>query len=363
MFSAAQYPPSRRRFRRRTPIGASPGTLLPDPSATRTQVHLIAYGPDSLLERDVDNVEELPALVQGQSVTWIDVAGLADTDKIARIGESFGLHPLALEDAVHVHQRGKVEAYADHLFIVARMVRLTDRLETEQLGIFLGKGFVITFQEQPGDCLDPVRERIRKGGGRLRSHGADYLTYALLDAVVDHYFPILEEFGERLEQLEADVVANPDSTIITRIHHTKRDLLALRRTLWPQREALNSLLREPSPLISEDIRVYLRDCYDHSVQIIELLETFREIAGGMLDVYLSSLSNRMNEIMKMLTMIATIFIPLSFIAGVYGMNFDPAASPWNMPELEWYLGYPAALLLMLVVGIGLLLHFRRQRWL
>jgi magnesium transporter len=228
----------------------------------------------------------------------------------------------------------------------------------------LGKNFLVTFQEFPGDCLDPVRERIRKVQGRHRSAGPDYLAYSILDAIIDGYFPVLETLGETLESLEHDIVQKTsDQTLIARIHGVKRDLLTVRRAIWPFREAVNSLFREPSPLVNEETRLYLRDCYDHTIQLIDLLETYREVAGGLVDVYLSSVSNRMNEIMKVLTIIATIFMPLSFIAGLYGMNFNTEISPWNMPELNKPFGYPMVLLLMLAVVAALLAFFKRKRFL
>lgn len=362
MYVSGRDGPRRLRFRRRTPAGAPPGTLLPDPESGQTRIRLIAYNAEAVLDVEVRDIAEIREALRTHSVVWIDIAGIGDVDAIVRIGEEFGLHPLALEDAVHVHQRGKVEEYANYLFIVARMARLSEHVETEQLSIFLGDRYVITVQETPEDCLDPVRERIQKSNGRIRDRGADYLAYSLLDAVVDHYFPILEEVGERLDRLESDLITDPGPGVISRVHAQRRDLLTLRRAVWPQREALSQLLRNESPLISDDTRLYLRDCYDHTVQILDLLENFREIAAGMIDVYLSSASHRMNEIMKLLTIIATIFIPLTFIAGVYGMNFDPDTSPLNMPELRWYWGYPAALLVMLATALGLLAYFRRRHW-
>jgi magnesium transporter len=237
-----------------------------------------------------------------------------------------------------------------------------DQLQTEQVSLFLGERFVLTFQEKPGDCLDCVRDRIRSGTGRIRQAGPDYLAYAVLDAVIDNFFPVLEGAGEYLEELEATVLSNPDEGTVSKIHGIKRQLLRLRRAVWPQREALNSMLREGTSLIAEDTKVYLRDSYDHTIQIIDLLENYREIASGLMDVYLSSVSNRMNEVMKVLTIFAAIFIPLTFIAGIYGMNFDPERSPWNMPELDWYLGYPFALGLMAAVGVGMLVYFRHKGW-
>jgi magnesium transporter len=352
----------KRRTARRT-IGDVPGSLHVDPEAPPPVIRVIAYGPDGCDEQEIADLESLQEVLHKSPVTWVNVDGLGSADIIRKLGEIFRIHPLALEDVVNVHQRAKVEQYAEQLFIVMRMVALGEHLETEQLSMFLGRGCVLTFQERPGDCLDPVRERIRKGTGRIRKAPADYLAYAILDAVIDSYFPLLEEYGERLEALEERVIAQPDAQTIASIHTAKRELLVLRRAVWPQREAISALLREEQELITDSTRVYLRDCYDHVIQIIDMLETFREICSGLLDAYQSSVSNRMNEVMKVLTIIATIFIPLGFIAGVYGMNFNPEKSPLNMPELSWFWGYPFALGLMAAIAVVMLLFFWRRGWL
>lgn len=351
-----------RRFHRRIPVGAPPGTLAADPDAPPTRVRVLVYGPETVHEEAVDEPQRLPAMLGRDGVVWVQVEGLGDAALIEAIGDTFGLHRLALEDVLHVHQRAKIEAYGDRLFIVTRMVDLGRRVSTEQLSMFLGPGFVVSFQERPSDRLDPVRDRIRAGRGRIRASGPDYLAYAIIDTALDHYFPVLEEIGERLELLEDDVVLRVGPEVVDRIHAMRRDLLALRRAVWPQREALGSIVRDPNPLVGEDTRIYLRDTYDHTIQIIDLLENYREIGSALMDVYLSSINNRMSDVMKTLTLVATIFIPLTFIAGIYGMNFDPQVSPWNMPELEWYLGYPAALLFMAAVGVGLFVWFKRRRW-
>jgi magnesium transporter len=353
----------RRRRALSTAPGAPPGTLTVSADAASPVIRVMAYGPSDYVEQPIDDLESVPPLLERWPVTWVNVDGLGDRDVLARLGEIFDLHPLSLEDVLNVHQRPKVEQYDRYHFIVTRMTALGERLETEQLSLFLGENFVLTLQEHPGDCLDPVRERIRKGLGRIRAAGADYLAYALVDAVVDAYFPVLEEFGERLEALEDEVVERADRSTIARIHGAKRDLLTLRRAMWPQREAINSLLRDAATLITQETRVYLRDCYDHAVQIIDMVETYRELASGLLDFYLSSVSNRMNEVMKVLTVIATIFIPLTFIAGIYGMNFNPERSAYNMPELNWRWGYPAVWLVMAAVAVAMLMFFRRRGWL
>ncbi|MEX0714353.1 MAG: magnesium/cobalt transporter CorA [Pirellulales bacterium] len=354
---------NRRRFHRRTPPGAPPGIVEVDPKATPPSVRLIAFGPQALDERALDTPATLLDFLGKWPVTWVNVEGLGDAATIRELGRLFALHPLALEDVVNVHQRPKVEQYGDHLFVVARMVRYNGRLETEQVSMFLGRGFVLTFLEDPGDAFDPVRQRLRGGQGRIRAASAGYLAYSLLDAVIDAYFPVIEAYGDRLERLEDSVIARPDRAAIAEIHEAKHELRHLRRTIWPLRDAVNELARDDSSLIDADTRVYLRDCYDHTIQIIDLVETYRELGADLSDLYLSSLSNRMNEVIKVLTIISTIFMPLSFIAGVYGMNFNTQRSPWNMPELNWAWGYLFALGLMAGVAALMLSFFHRQGWL
>jgi magnesium transporter len=353
-----------RPFRRRTRPGEQPGTVVSAPHAVPPGIHVIGYGPDNIVEQDVDSPEEAAQLVGRLPVTWINVDGLGDAETIKSFGRIFELHPLALEDVVHVHQRAKVETYDDVLFIVARMASIGERLETEQISLFLGKNFVLTFQEElPGDCLGSVRERLRSGYSRIRRTGPDHLAYSLLDAIIDGYFPVLEEFGNQLAVMDDDIAANPRAEVVARIHQLRNDLLLIRKSIWPHRDAVNELIREPHPFVSDETRLYLRDCYDHTVQIIDVVETYRELCSDLRDYYLSLIGQRTNEIMKVLTIIATIFIPLSFIASVYGMNFDTARSPWNMPELEWVYGYPFALLLMAMVAGGLMYFFWRRGWL
>lgn len=323
----------------------------------------MAFGPDRLIERDVSDIETMLNMRGAAPTIWIDVVQFGDTKLISEIGEAFDLHKLALEDAVNTHQRPKVEEYDDHLFIVALMLDDHGSVETEQVAVFLGSGYVITFQERPGDCFDNVRDRIRKASGRIRTAGPDYTAYALLDAIVDSYFPALEKFGYRLEALEDRVIGSPEPGNITDLHDMKRGLLLLRRAIWPHRELFNALLRDEHPLIAPETRPFLRDCYDHTVQLMDIVETYREMASGLVDVHLSSVSMKLNEVMKVLTIVATIFIPLSFIASLYGMNFDRDTSPWNMPELGWYLGYPFALLLMCATGAGLLWYIWKRGWL
>jgi len=352
------------RFHRRTLPGAPPGMLVPDPAAPGGQVQVIAYGPDRYVEQAVDDLRAIQGFLDSWPVTWVNVDGVGDTTVISEIGRLFGFHRLALEDVVHVHQRAKVDQYGSHFFIVARMPLLDGSGDTEQLGAFLGDKFVVTFQEREGgDCFDPVRLRIRTGVSALRRSGPDHLMYALLDSVVDHYFPLIERVGDQLEELEAQVLRAAHRGVMFRLHEIKRTLLAVRRAVWPLRDAINTLIRDSSDLISNDTRIFLRDCHDHTVQIIDLVEAYRDLAAGLQDAHLSTISYRINETMRVLTVISTIFIPLTFIAGIYGMNFDAHTSPWNMPELEWYWGYPLILLLMLAVAGALLGYFWRKGWL
>lgn len=351
-----------RRARIRPPPGAAPGTLITDPDAPRPVITVFAFGPDGFVEQGLERAEQAADYVGRWPVTWVNVDGLGDKATIETLSALFRIHPLAQEDIIYVHQRAKVETYQDNEFIVVRMVSLKNRIETEQVSFFLGVNYVLTFQERPGDCFDPVRERIRKGGVRLRSSGADYLAYCLLDSVVDAYYPLLEAYGERLDTLQDQVITTPDSGKLLQIHDARRDLRALRRAIWPLREVFNTLCRDPLPLVQGETRVFFRDCYDHTIQVVDLVETYREISSDLTDLYLSGLSNRMNNIMKVLTIIATIFMPLTFVAGIYGMNFNPGASRWNMPELNWKYGYFFSLALMLVSVIGMLVFFRRRGW-
>ena len=339
------------------PVGSKPGTLVINAQAERPVIHVMKYKPEHLEEHDVAEVGELQRLLEENTVCWIDVQGLGDEQVLRALAELFSIHPLALEDVVNVPQRPKVERFEKHTLCLSRMALVRDgQIDREQVSIFVGANYVLTFQERAGDVFDPVRARIRQGGPILRSSGPSYLAYALLDAVIDGYYPIMEAFGEKLEALENEIVESPHPAILHQIHHAKRDLLALRRAIWPQREAVNALIRDEDPLISETVRVYLRDCYDHCVQIMDAVETYRELTGGLMDVYLSSIGNRQNEVMKVLTIMASIFIPLTFMAGIYGMNFQ------NMPELQTRWGYPFLLAAMVAVAAAMVWYFWRKGW-
>ncbi len=351
------------RLKRRDAPGTPPGSLIADPDAQSSSIHYFLFDADQVVEqRNCPATQLPPPPLTDQKVLWIDVVGLADSDLIQAIGNSFGLHHLALEDVVNVHQRPKVEEYEDHVYIVLRMASPGTTADTEQVSIFLSKGLVITFQERLGDCFEPVRQRIRQGKGRIRSKPADYLVYALIDATIDGYFPVLDVGGEALAALEDEIVINPKPTHIEHVHNLKRNLLALRRAIWPTRDLLSVILRDDMPLVSDGTRIYLRDVHDHTVQLIDIVETYREIASGLVDAYLSSQSTRLNEVMKLLTIMSTVFLPLTFVTGLYGMNFD-TSSPWNMPELGWRFGYVFALLIMAGAGVGLIYLFWRRGWL
>jgi len=346
--------------------GAMPGTLSIEDDAPPPVITLIDYAEDNAIRLMLDTPEECIPYLDSESISWVDVKGLGSEEVLQRLGQVFSLHPLVLEDIVNVPQRPKVEEHPDQLLIIARMVTLRDSghgFVSEQVSFILSHHYLLSVQEEPEyDCFGPVQERIRLNKGNIRKQGPDFLAYSLVDAIIDGFFPVLEAYGEALEELEEEVVAQPNRQTLEKIHGIKRELLSLRRAIWPQRDAINSLIRDGSPLVSEEVRLYLRDCYDHTVQVIDMVETYREIASSLMDVYLSSVSNRMNEVMKLLTVISSIFIPLTFIAGVYGMNFNTATSPLNMPELNWYWGYPLCLLVMGTVAGGLIVYFYKRGW-
>lgn len=346
--------------------GTLPGLIQPPEDASPTSIVLIDYNETNATRVQLTTPEACAAYLDTESVSWVDVLGLGSTDILKRLGQVFDLHPLVLEDIVNVPQRPKVEDYDDQLVIIAQMVMLTDKADgfwVEQVSFVLGKHYLLTVQEEPErDCFGPVRDRIRTNKGIIRKSGADYLAYTLLDSVVDGFFPVLEAYGERIEDLEEEVVTAPTNQTLKKIYQIRRELLALRRSIWPLRDAINTLIRSGSDLVNPNVEIYLRDCYDHTVQVMDMVETYRELASGLMDVYLSSVGNKMNEIMKLLTVISSIFIPLTFIAGVYGMNFNTEKSPLNMPELNWYWGYPLCLASMVALAGGLVYFFWRRGW-
>jgi magnesium transporter len=306
--------------------GDVPGTIIIDADAPPPIMFLVDYNNTNVIHKQLNAPEECAPYLDQESVTWVDVQGLGSADILERLAKVFDLHPLVLEDVVNVPERPKTEDYDDQLLIISRMVVPKERVcgfYSEQISLILGKYYLLTVQEEPEhDCLEGVRSRIDKGKGIIRSSGADYLTYTLLDAIIDGFFPVLELYGERIEELEEEVIVKPTPKTLQKIYKIRRELLQLRRAIWPQRDAINSLIRDGNDLISDEVRIYLRDCYDHAVQVMDMVETYRELASGLMDVYLSAVANRMNEVMKFLTVMSSIFIPLTFVAGIYGMNFN-----------------------------------------
>ncbi len=354
---------ARRRSRaHRAPPGSAPDTLLAPAEATSTSARLMQFDAAGCDESNPDDEGVIAALRSPQRTQWIDIQGFANTQLIDELGKAAGMHPLAVADLVHTHQRPKVDIYENYLVVVMRMPQREGKSRSEQVTLVVRNNCLISFQERAGDCFDPVRERLRSGLGRIRTAGADYLAYTLIDALIDSFFPVLEAYGEQTEMIEERVLNSSAPAQIKDIHLLKRDLLELRHAVWPLRELVASLLRDDTPVIKKSTRVYLRDCADHAFQLLDILEVYREIASGLVDLHLSSVSNRMNEAMKVLTIIATIFIPMTFIAGVYGMNFD-RASAFNMPELGWRYGYVFALGLMAAAATGIVLLLRRKGWL
>jgi magnesium transporter len=346
--------------------GSIPGTITIPEGSEPPVIVLIDYNEATACREVLDAPEDCIPYLDSESISWIDLKGFGSEDILRRVGNIFKLHPLVLEDIVNVPQRPKFEEFDEHLLIIARMVtpkRSGVGFVSEQVSFVLGKNYLLTVQEEPlYDCFGPIRDRIRTDKGMIRKHGADYLAYALLDSIIDGFFPVLEAYGEQIEDLEDEVVINPTRQTLEKIHSIKRELLTLRRAIWPQRDAINILIRDGNNLICQEVQIYLRDCYDHAIQVLDMVETYRELASSLMDIYLSSISNRMNEIMKLLTVISAIFIPLTFIAGLYGMNFNPEASPLNMPELSWYFGYPLCLALMLAIAGILVTFFWRRGW-
>lgn len=343
-------------------IGLPPGSLIyvGDKTGEAVTLTVFEYTPDHLEERRLVNVEECLAYREKTSIFWIDVDATQRVEVVKRLGDCFEIHPLNQEDILNTDQRPKYEDHGNYLFIVLKMLSASESgIVIEQVSLVLGTNFLISFQEagKKGDVFEPVRERLREGKGRIRGLGADFLAYSIIDAVVDNYFVILEQVGEKIEYLEDELVGSPAPETLRKIHELKREMIFLRKSVWPLREVINGLERRVSPLVKETTLHYLRDVYDHTIQIIDAVETFRDMLSGMLDIYLSSISNRTNEVMKVLTIIATIFIPLTFIVGVYGMNFR------YMPELDWRWGYFFIWIINIVVAAIMLVYFRRRKWL
>lgn len=349
----------KRKYRK---LGLPPGTLvhIGEKKTETVKITIIDYTEKEFQEKEVTTIEEAFPFRDTSTVTWINIDGVHNTEMIEKIGKHFALHPLLLEDIAHTEQRPKMEDFKEYIFVVLKMLYYDENgaeIIVEQVSLILGKNFVISFQEREGDVFNPIRERIRGAKGRIRKMEADYLAYALIDAIVDHYFLILEKVAERIENLENELVSRPTSETLRAIHNLKREMIFLRRSVWPLREVISGLGRRESVLIKKSTELYLRDVYDHTIQVIDTVESFRDMVSGMLDTYLSSISNKMNEVMKVLTIIATIFIPLTFIAGIYGMNFQ------FMPELGWRWGYFTILCVMALVVIGMVIYFKKKNWL
>jgi len=346
------------------PPGTPPGTLVRAEAAeVPLRLSLIDYTDSDFVEKDLVTAAQCQPYLERPTITWIHIQGQVEPDTLRQLGEMFGLHALALEDVLNTGQRPKIDSYDDQLFVVMSIpISGENGATTEQVSLFVGKGFVVSFHQGSEDIFEPVRKRLRNHSGKIRGRGADYLLYTLLDIIIDQGFPVLEAFGEQIEDLEVELLESPDKDTLHALHQVKRELLLLRRMLWPQREVLNMLIRDEHPLVAEDTKLYFRDCYDHTIQIMDLVETYRDMTASMLDVYLSSISNRLNDVMRILTVIATIFIPLTFIVGIYGMNFDRSAGPWNMPELGWPYGYALIWLVMIAIAVGMLIYFKRRRW-
>ena len=342
------------RFRRKSKPGAVPGTVI-ESHVHDTKIHVIAYSAGELREIECRGFAEATELANEFSVVWIDVVGLANIELLQEFGRLFDIHNLTLEDVVNVHQRPKFETFNKYRYVVTRMVAKDKEIRTEQISIFQAKNFVITFQERPGDCLEPLRERIREGKGMVRDNRSDYLVYAILDSVFDHYFPVVDWIGDQLDAQD-ETLMNGNQFYLRDIHRLRSSILELRRWLRPNRELLNQLIRDESTDISKDTKVFLRDCYDHVIQLQESIESYREVCSDLRDFHLSAVSNKTNEVMKTLTIVSTIFIPLSFLAGLYGMNFQV------MPELQWRYGYFALLCVMALIVVGFFVWFRRRGW-
>lgn len=344
--------------KRHTRVGARPGTLVIGENAVRPKIRIMRYTKEEVSDREVDSIDDVAGELARDGVVWIDVQGLGDKSLIKALGDLFSIHMLALEAVVNVPQRPKTEFFEKHQLFISRMVRLDGGhdLTIEQVSIFFGSNFVLTFQERHGDILDPVRRRIVNGKGLMRTSGPDYLAYAIIDAIIDGYYPVLEHFGEYLEDLESRVVANATPQMLRQVMSVKRDLLVMRRGIMPQREAVNVMIRDDSPFITDSVKLFLRDCYDHVVQVTDVLESFREMGGSLMSTYLSAIGNKQNEVMRMLTIMASIFIPLTFFAGIYGMNFE------EMPELRHPLAYPTLLSVMFCTAVGMLMYFRHLGW-
>lgn len=353
----------RPRFKRRTSHGAPPGVVSIAPApALHNDFHVTCFNSDVVTEKQVDQVVDFRTHLSSNQITWIDVRAIASGQALTDFAAQFEIHPLSIEDVVNVHQRAKVESYDNYLFVVVRLPVSSEPGQSEQVSLFIGNGWLITLQERPDDSFQAVRQRIRDNAGKIRSQGADYLAYCILDLVIDSYFPIVDLFAERIEDLDVQISTSRSQHVMTRIHDVRNELLVMRRSVRPHREAMLSLSRNASEFVRSETQLYIRDCYDHVIQLMDMMDIYWEMCSDLRDFYLSIVSYRMNDIMKVLTIISTLFIPLSFITSLYGMNFD-TRSPWNMPETQWRFGYFSILGGMAFVAVGLLYYFKRKGWL
>ena len=348
--------------RKRSEIGLAPGTLvhIGEKKAEKVVIRVLAYNTEKLIEKELDSVEECLEFKDQPDINlWINIDGLDRVDFIEKLGNCFNIHPLTLEDVLNTGQRPKTEDYDSYIYAVLKMIFLDtekEKIIIDQVSIIIGPNYILSFQEKQGNVFDTVRERFENPTSRLRKNGVDYLAYSLIDAVVDNYFLTLEHLGDKIEYLDEGLVIQPGPETLKIIQKYKRDMIILRKSVWPLRELINGLQRVESDLIKKTTRVYLRDVYDHTIQIIDSIEGFQDILSSMIDIYLSSISYRMNDVRKILTVIATIFIPLTFIAGVYGMNFE------YMPELKWRWGYPVVMVGMTIIGISMFVFFKKREW-
>ena len=341
--------------------GLPPGTLfyLGKYKSQKSSVSVIDYNSQNLTEKKIENIEELIPYKSFETITWINLIGIHDVEMVEKIGLEYNIHTLVLEDILNTHQRPKTDVFDDYIFVVLKMLQYNDKkkkIEYEQVSLIFGSTFVITFQEKEGDVLEPLRERLRKSKGKVRTLGADYLAYAILDLIIDNYFHILEKFGDDIEVLEENITTNHQEKLLNEVYALKRENLILRKAIWPMRELVAQIERSDNNLIHKKTKPYLRDLYDHTIQVIDTLETYRELVSGLVELYMSMVSNKMNQVMKLLTVMSTIFIPLTFVAGVYGMNFE------NMPELAWKYSYFVALIIMFIIAVGMFIFFKKKRW-
>lgn len=355
------------RKKRRKKPGTAPGTIehIGERHLDEINITVYDYDEEQLQEISIDEIQKVQPYLNDPSKTWIKVNGLHDTEKLKSIWNFFDLHPLIQEDIVNTSQRPKVESYDNCIFFVLRMLTYSAEersMKAEQVSIVLGQNFVMSFQETDQDYFKPILDRLAAKGSRIRKLDTDYLTYALIDAVVDHYYNIIEHLAEEIETLEDDLLEDPEDHLLGQIHKIRREIIFFRKSVWPLRDAINTAIRDDSTFIEDNTKIYLRDVYDHMIQVIDNIENHRDMILGLHDMYMSFVSNKMNEVMKVLTIIATIFIPLTFVAGIYGMNFNPDTSPYNMPELSWYWGYPASLGVMAVIAIIMIMYFKRKGW-